>query len=86
MSAPPSSSGGTRCCSTTGCPAPDHALLTRATRGWLEQVTLPQASRLQVATALRQIDQLDLELDPLEGWLGALARRQPGCRALIDRH
>ena len=37
----------------------------RATRGWLEQGTLPQASRLQVATALRQIAQLDLELDPL---------------------
>jgi transposase len=41
---------------------------------------------LQVATALRQIDQLDLELDPLERWLRAFARRQPGYRALIDRH
>jgi hypothetical protein len=47
---------------------------------------LPQASRLQVTTALRQLDQLDLELDPLERWLRAFARRQPGCRALIDRH
>jgi transposase len=54
-----------------GLPCPDHALLTRATRGWLEQVTLPQASRFKVATALRQIDQLDLELDPLERWLRA---------------
>jgi transposase len=69
-----------------GLPCPDHALLTRATRGWLEQVTLPQASRLQVATALRQIDQLDLELDPLERWLRQFARRQPGCRALIASH
>jgi hypothetical protein len=25
-----------------GLPWPDHALLTQATRGWLEQVTLPQ--------------------------------------------
>jgi transposase len=41
-----------------GLPCPDHALLTQATRGWLEQVALPQASRLQVTTALRQIDQL----------------------------
>jgi transposase len=49
-------------------------------------VALPQASRLQMATALRQIDQLDLELDPLERWRRAFARRQPGCRALIDRH
>jgi transposase len=66
-----------------GLPCPDHALLTQATRGWLEQVALPQASRLQVTTALRQIDQLDVELDPLERWLRAFARRQPGCRALI---
>jgi transposase len=69
-----------------GLPSPDHALLTQATRSWLEQLALPQASRLQVTTALRQIDQLDLELDPLERWLRAFARRQPGCRALIDRH
>jgi len=69
-----------------GLPCPDHGLLTQATRSWLEQVALPQASRLQVATALRQIDQLDLELEPLERWLRAFARRQPGCRALIDRH
>jgi transposase len=47
-----------------GLPCPDHALLTQATRSWLEQLALPQASRLQVTTALRQIDQLDLELDP----------------------
>src|SRR4029453_2731251 len=40
-------------------PCPDHALLTQATRSWLEQVALPQASRLQVTTALGQIDQLD---------------------------
>jgi hypothetical protein len=54
-----------------GLPCPDHALLTQATRSWLEQLALPQASRLQVATALRQIDQLELELDPLERWLRA---------------
>jgi transposase len=69
-----------------GLPCPDHALLTQATCSWLEQVALPQASRLQVTTALGQIDQLDLELEPLERWLRAFARRQPGCRALIDRH
>jgi transposase len=55
-----------------GLPCPDHALLTQATRSWLEQLALPQASRLQVTTALRQIDQLDLELDPLERWLRAI--------------
>jgi transposase len=69
-----------------GLPCPDHALLTQATRSWLEQAPLPQASRLQVTTALRRIDQLNLELEPLERWLRAFARRQPRCRALIDRH
>jgi transposase len=69
-----------------GLPCPDHALLTRATRGWLQRVALPPASRLQVTTALRQIDQLEVELEPLERWLRAFARRQPGCRALIARH
>ena len=69
-----------------GLPCPDHALLTQATRGWLEQLALPQASRLQVTTARRQIDQLELALDPLERWRRAFARRQPGCPALIDRH
>jgi transposase len=63
-----------------GLPCPDHALLTQATRGWLQRVALPQASRLQVTTALRQIDQLEVELDPLERWLRAFARRQPGGR------
>jgi transposase len=29
-----------------GLPCPDHALLTQATRSWLEQLALPQASRL----------------------------------------
>ena len=36
--------------------------------------------------ALRQIDGLDAELAPIDRWLGTLARRQPGCRALMTRH
>jgi len=69
-----------------GLPCPDQALLTRATRSWLEQLALPAASRLQVTTALRQIDQLELELDPLERCCAPSTCRQDGCRALIDRH
>jgi transposase len=52
-----------------GLPCPDHALLTQATRGWLEQLALPQASRLQVTTALRQID----------NWTWSWIRWSAGC-------
>jgi transposase len=69
-----------------GLPRPTQELLSRATRGWLEQVPLPPASRQLLGVALGQIDHLDAELDPIDRWLGALARRQPGCRALIAGH
>jgi transposase len=69
-----------------GLPHPEQALLSGATRGWLERVVLPAASRQLVGVALRQIDGLDAELDPVDRWLRTLARRQPGCRALIAAH
>jgi transposase len=69
-----------------GLPRPEQELLSRATRAWLEQVALPPASRQALAVALRQIDRLDAELDPIDQWLRTLARRQPGCRALIAAH
>jgi transposase len=69
-----------------GLPHPEQALLSGATRGWLERVVLPPASRQLVGVALRQIDGLDAELDPVDRWLRTLARRQPGCRALIAAH
>jgi hypothetical protein len=69
-----------------GLPRPTQGLLSGATRGWLEQVALPPAGRQALQVALRQIDHLDAELDPIDQWLGALARRQPGCRALIATH
>jgi transposase len=47
---------------------------------------LPQASRLQVTTALRQIDQLDWSWIRWSAGCAPSSRRQPGCRALIDRH
>jgi transposase len=69
-----------------GLPRPDQELLSQATRGWLEQVPLPPASRQALAVALGQIDGLDAELDPIDQWLRARARRQPGCRALVAAH
>jgi transposase len=69
-----------------GLPRPTQALLAQTTRGWLERVALPPASRQLLGVALRQIDGLDAELDPIDQWLRTLARRQPGCRALMSRH
>jgi transposase len=69
-----------------GLPRPTQELLSQPTRAWLERVPLPPASRQALAVALRQIDGLDAELAPIDRWLRALARRQPGCRALISRH
>jgi transposase len=66
-----------------GLPRPTQELLSPPTRAWLEQVPLPSASRQALAVALGQIDGLDAELAPIERWLRTLARRQPGCRALM---
>jgi transposase len=46
---------------------------------------LSAAGRQYVDTALRRIDELSAEIDPLRTQLVNFARRQPGCRAL-QRH
>jgi hypothetical protein len=66
-----------------GLPKPAQALLSVATRGWLQRVAVPAASRQALGIALRQVDLIEEELGVLDRWLGALARRQPGCRALV---
>jgi transposase len=68
-----------------GAPKPEHALTSQATRAWLATVDLPTPSRLLVATGLDQIDAADAAVDPIDGWLGVYARRQPGCKALIEQ-
>ena len=67
-----------------GCP-PIRALLTRAGREALAGAELSAAGRQYVDTALRRIDELSAEIDPLRTQLIGFARRQPGCRAL-QRH
>jgi transposase len=69
-----------------GLPRPTQELLSQASRGWLAGVALPPASRQLLGVALGQIDGLDAELAPIDRWLRTLARRQPGCRALMTRH
>jgi transposase len=47
---------------------------------------VPAASRQALGVALRQVDLIEAELGALDQWLGALARRQPGCRALVGHY
>jgi transposase len=50
------------------------------------EADLSPAGRQAVATALRQIDRLTAELDPLRRQLDTYSRRQPGCAALRSAH
>jgi len=68
-----------------GCP-PIRALLSESGRGALTTAELSMAGRQYVDTALRRIDELTDEIDPLRTQLVSFARRQPGCRALQARH
>jgi transposase len=60
-------------------------LRTQAGREALRRAELSPAGRELVALGLRMVDALDLELAPLDRELRAFARRQPGCRALMER-
>jgi transposase len=64
-----------------GCP-PVTALLSAAGRQALAVAQLSAAGRQSVDTALRRIDELTAEIDPLRTQLMSFAKRQAGCRAL----
>ena len=68
-----------------GCP-PIRALLSAAGREALADAELSATGRQYVDTALRRIDELSAEIEPLRTQLVDFARRQPGCRALQARH
>jgi transposase len=53
---------------------------------WLAAQPLPQCARKQVTIALAMIDALDTQIAPLDSELGAYARRQPGCKALLAHY
>ena len=61
-------------------------LLTEAGREALASAELSPAGRQYVDTAMRRIDALSEEIDPLRRQLVNFARRQPGCVALQARH
>ena len=67
-----------------GCP-PITALLTEAGREALSAAELSATGRQYVDTALRRIDELTAEIDPVRMQLMNFARRQAGCRALQAR-
>ena len=67
-----------------GCP-PIKALLAVAGREALVGAELSAAGRQYVDTALRRIDELGAEIEPLRAQLVNFARRQRGCRALQAR-
>jgi transposase len=64
-----------------GCP-PIRALLSQAGRDVLAGVELSAAGRQYVDTALRRIDELTAEIEPLRTQLVNFARHQRGCQAL----
>ena len=67
-----------------GCP-PISALLTEAGREALAGAELSATGRQYVDTALRRIDELTAEIDPVRPNWSSFARRQAGCRALQAR-
>src|ERR1700736_3507139 len=67
-----------------GCP-PIRALLSEPGRAALAHAELSAAGRQYVDTALRRIDELSTEIDPLRTQLVNFARHQRGCQALQAR-
>ena len=68
-----------------GCP-PIKALLSAAGRQALASAELSPIGRQYVDTALRRIDELTAEIEPLRTQLINFARHQVGCQTLQSRH
>lgn len=62
---------------------PDNLRCT-AGREFLARLALPAADLERIAVALSMVDALDRQLAPIESQLRRLARRQRGCRALMN--
>jgi hypothetical protein len=60
--------------------------MTADGRDWLEALVLPDAARQQITVAREMVDALEVQIAPLDRQLRSYARRQIGCRALIDAH
>jgi transposase len=61
-------------------------LLCAKGREFLEALELPAAARERIEVAMAIVDALDRQRAPIEAQLRQLARRQPGCRALMAHY
>lgn len=61
-------------------------MLSGEGREFLARLELPEAALERIAVALSIVDAIDCQLDPIERQLRQLARRQPGCRALMAHY
>src|ERR1022692_1137507 len=68
-----------------GCPQRGD-LMNKDGLAWLHAQPLPACAREQVTIALGMVDALDTQIAPLDSWLRAYARRQPGCKALLAHY
>ncbi len=68
-----------------GCPQRGD-LMNAGGLAWLAAQPLPPVAREQVSAALAIIEALDGQIAPLDRELGAYARRQPGCKALLAHY
>jgi len=69
-----------------GVAVPEGEIRTPATRAWLssDEVHLTAAARQRIAVGYAMIEATDAAATPLKHQLERFARRQPGCRTLID--
>ena len=73
-------------CYHQGVPAPGN-VSSRVVRHWvLVDAELSPAGRALAAVSYQMIDAINTQLIPLRGELAKFARRQSGCRALMDAH
>ena len=68
-----------------GCPH-RRQLMVGDGRDWLAAQQLPETARQQITVAIAMIDALELRIAPLDRELRPYARRQSGCKALIEAY
>ena len=68
-----------------GCPQ-RRQLMVGDGRDWLDAQSLPETARQQITVAIAIVDALERELAPVTRELRFYARRQTGCKALIEAY
>jgi transposase len=68
-----------------GCPS-RRKLMRGDGRDWLDAQPLPAAAREQLTVALAVTDALEVQIAPQDRALRSYARRQTGCKALIEKY